>query len=68
MVPGKIIAIDGQTATVDYGTEKRTGTIVEGEYQVGDYVLIQGQIIIDKVPKDEAEQALKTYQQAVEQS
>lgn len=63
MVPGKIISLASGRAVVDYGTEKREGIIVEGDYSVGEYVLIQGGIVIQKIPKEEAEESLKLYQQ-----
>ncbi len=52
-------------ATVDYGTEQRPGKIIDGKYKVGDYALIQGQILVQKVPKKEAEEALEMYVKAM---
>ncbi len=63
MVPGKIISLSSDRAVVDYGTEKREGIIVEGVYSVGEYVLIQGGIVIQRIPEEEAEESLKLYQQ-----
>ena len=65
LVPGKIISIVDALATIDYGTEQRTGVIVEGDYAVGDYVLIQGGIILQKVPGKEAERSLNLYREAI---
>ena len=64
-VPGRIIRIDGDTATVDYGEQRREGKILEGGYAVGDYVIIQGGLIMMKVDKEEAEEALRLYQEAL---
>jgi hydrogenase maturation factor len=64
MVPGKIVSISSDSATVDYGTEKRTGKIVDGTYKVGEYVLIQGGIVIDKIPEGEAKESLRLYREA----
>ncbi|HLC65683.1 MAG TPA: HypC/HybG/HupF family hydrogenase formation chaperone [Candidatus Nanoarchaeia archaeon] len=52
-IPGKIIAVKGKTATIDYGSEKRKATIVVGDYKSGDYVIVQGKIVIEKVPKSQ---------------
>ena len=49
-IPGKIVAKKGKTVTVDYGTEKRTAVVVEGDFKVGDFVIVQGKIVVDKVP------------------
>ena len=67
-VPGKIIEIEGDAATVDYGSEKRVGKILSQEYNIGDFVIIQGGIIVLKVTKDEALRALSLYRKAVSQS
>ena len=65
LVPGRIVRIDGENATVDYGSEKRVGRIIEPGYAVGDYALIQGGFIIAKVDAAEAEASLKAYAQAI---
>jgi len=62
-VPGRIVKIKSNTATVDYELEKREGKILEKGYNVGDYVIIQGGIIVSKVEKAEAEEALKDYRE-----
>ena len=67
-VPGKIIEIKGNDATVDYGSEKRVGKILNEEYKIGDFVIIQGGIIALKVSKEEALRALSLYRKAVAQS
>ncbi len=66
-VPGKIIRITGDVAVLDYGSEQRTAKIVEGAYREGEYAIVQGGIVVLKVPEAEAEQALQLYQQAVSQ-
>lgn len=65
LVPGKIVAIEDQNAVVDYGTETRVGRLIEDGYEVGDYALIQGGIIVSKVDSAEAESALRAYADAI---
>lgn len=60
-VPGKIVKIDGDDATIDYIAEKRTGKLIEEGYKEGDYVIVQGGIVVMKVPEKEAKAALETY-------
>jgi len=60
-VPGKIVKITTDMATVDYQTEKRQGKIIDGKWKVGDYCIIQGGILVMKVPKKEAEESLKNF-------
>ena len=69
LVPGKIVKIENNEATVDYDLEKRQGLILEdnGEaFKEGDYVLIQGGVIVQKVEESEAKEALELYKKAVE--
>ena len=64
-VPGKIIEIKKDTAVVDYDLEKRKGKLLENNYSVGDFVIIQGGIVIQKIEKEEAKQALALYNQSI---
>lgn len=66
-VPGKIVKIDQDEAVIDYGAEQRTAKILEGDYQEGEYAIVQGGIVAIKIPEDEAKQALALYQEAVNQ-
>ncbi len=61
-IPGKILKIKKNIALVDYETEKRKGRIVEGEYKVGDYVIIQGGLVIEKIPEEQAKNWLEAFQ------
>ncbi|MBS3144708.1 HypC/HybG/HupF family hydrogenase formation chaperone [Candidatus Woesearchaeota archaeon] len=58
-IPGKIIKIEDDDAIVDYISEKRVGKIVEGTYKVGDYVIIQGGLVIEQIPEEQAKKWLK---------
>ena len=58
--PGKIVGIKGDSATVDYGSEKRTAKLIERKYKVGDYVVVQGKVVIEKIPTRDAVKWLET--------
>ena len=62
-IPGKIIEIENDTATVDYGSEKRKATIFEGDFSLGDYVIIQSKLVIEKIPKDQTISWLKAFKE-----
>ena len=64
MVPGKIISIDGDIATIDYEIEQRKAKIIDN-FKVGEYVIVQGGIVIQKVPEQEAKDSLALYKKAV---
>lgn len=57
-IPGKIISIENKTATVDYGSEQRQASIVVGDFAVGDFVVVQGRIVVEKVPPEQVQQWL----------
>lgn len=58
-IPGKIIEIKDDFAVIDYGSEKRKARIVYGNYSLGDFVIAQGGIVIEKVPKSQVKQWIK---------
>ncbi len=64
-VPGKIVEIKNAVATVNYEIEKRKGKVLDNSYKTGDYVIVQGGIVIQKVDKQEAIASLKLYKKSV---
>ena len=64
-VPGKIIEISGDEAVIDYDIEKRKAMLLEKTFKIGDYVIVQGKVVVQKVEKKEAIEALKLYKQTV---
>ncbi len=52
-VPGKIVGIEGDVATVDYGSERRVARIVSGEYSIGDYVIVSAKVVSEKVDEEQ---------------
>ncbi len=68
LVPGKIIKIEKDEAIVDYDIEKRKGMLLDEGYNVGDYVMIQGGIIVQKIPEKDARSALELYKKAIANS
>ncbi|MBS3106152.1 HypC/HybG/HupF family hydrogenase formation chaperone [Candidatus Woesearchaeota archaeon] len=67
LVPGKIVKIEKDLATIDYGIERRKARIVEPHFTVGEYALVQGGVLVEKVERKEAEKALWLYQRALSQ-
>lgn len=65
MIPGKIIKRKGDAVVVDYGSEQRSATLVEEGFDIGDYVIVQGGFVVQKVPEEEALESLKLYNEAV---
>ncbi len=63
-VPGRIVKIKRDIATIDYSGEKRRAKIIGGEYVVGDFVFVSAKIIVQKIPEVEALECLRALQNA----
>ena len=46
--PGKIIEINGDLVKVDYGSEVREAGILGDEFKIGDYVIVQNKVVVEK--------------------
>ena len=60
-VPGKVIKINGDTATIDYDIEKRTAKIADINPKIGNWVIVVGQFIVDIVPEKDAKFSLEHW-------
>ena len=67
-VPGKVVAIDGLNATVDFfGVRKELRLdIVDEPVQVGDYVLNHVGFAIRRIPPEEVQETLALFDQILE--
>ncbi len=61
-VPQEIIKIDGMKAAVKYKERIKEVAMLESRYEIGDYVYIQADVIIDKVPRENVEDIMKTLE------
>ena len=52
-VPGKIIEIEKDIATIDYGSETRKAKLIDLNYNVGDIVLVKAKIVVEKVSEEQ---------------
>jgi hydrogenase expression/formation protein HypC len=60
-IPGKILKIDGQKATIQYPEEQRFAMVGGEEVLVGDYVMVQMGIIIKKLSEEEAKVSAQAW-------
>jgi len=58
-IPGKIKSIKKGIFEIDYGFEKRKVNKSLAKIKIGDYVLVQNQIIVKKIPQKQALETLK---------
>ncbi len=59
--PGKIIKIKQDLAIVDYQIEQRTAKLISEDFRIGDYVIVQAGIVVERVPEEKALDALAAY-------
>ncbi|MCP3682431.1 MAG: HypC/HybG/HupF family hydrogenase formation chaperone [bacterium] len=59
--PGKVIGINGKTATVDYMGEKRKAIIQGIKVKKGDYVLVNTGLVVQKMSEKDALESLKLF-------
>ena len=69
-VPGKVLAIDGLSATVDFFGVRRELRldIVDEPVQVGDYVLNHVGFAIRRIPPEEVQETLALFDRILELS
>jgi len=60
-IPGKIIKINGQQATVQYPHESRQVLVAGIPVKLGDYVLVQMGIIIQVISSADAQASLAAW-------
>jgi hydrogenase expression/formation protein HypC len=67
-VPGKVIAVDGLTATVDFfGVRKELRLdVVDEPVQPGDYVLNHVGYAIRRIPPEEVQETLALFDQVLQ--
>ncbi|MEM4260163.1 MAG: HypC/HybG/HupF family hydrogenase formation chaperone [Candidatus Woesearchaeota archaeon] len=65
-IPGKVIKIDKNIATIDYGSEIRiASTQLHPEVKVGNYVIVSAKLIMEIVPKKDALKAIMLWRMAL---
>lgn len=61
-VPGKIISINNNIATIDYNGETReAGTALLPKVKTGDYVIVSAKMIMQVIPEQEAKKILAVW-------
>ncbi|NQU78482.1 HypC/HybG/HupF family hydrogenase formation chaperone [Candidatus Woesearchaeota archaeon] len=60
-MPGKIVKIEEDTATIEYPGATREAIIIDGDYKIGDYVFVSSKIIVMKIPEEEALKSLEVW-------
>ncbi len=69
-VPGKVLAVDGLEATVDFFGVRKTLRldIVDEPVSVGDYVLNHVGFAIRRIPPSEVEETLALFEQVLKEA
>jgi len=64
-IPGKVIKVEKEFAIVDYSGEQRKANIELVDIKPGDFVIVQAQFVVQKIPKKEAVEAIKLWQENI---
>ena len=64
-IPGKVIKINGEDATIDYGSEIRVAKLLNPEIKVGDYVVVQNKLVLQSIPEDQALKSITAWAEAL---
>ncbi|MCM8830663.1 MAG: HypC/HybG/HupF family hydrogenase formation chaperone [Candidatus Omnitrophica bacterium] len=62
-IPARLVEIKDNIGIVDYFGERKKALIDYSDVKVGDYVYVQGGILINKVSKKEAEEILEAFKE-----
>ncbi|MFV2041103.1 MAG: HypC/HybG/HupF family hydrogenase formation chaperone [Candidatus Hydrothermarchaeales archaeon] len=66
-IPGEIVELDGEHATVDFGgTRSRVNTTFIPDLKEGDYVIVHVGYAIQKMTRDEADESLRLINEVLE--
>jgi len=60
-IPGKVVEIKEDVATIDYNGEKREAKIADVSVTIGDYVIVQFGYVMAKLDKEEALKSLEEW-------
>jgi hydrogenase expression/formation protein HypC len=60
-IPGKVEKVEKGFAVIDYSGEKRKASSELVKVKPGDYVLVQAKFVVQKIPKQEALEAIKLW-------
>ena len=65
-VPGKVVAVEGQIAKVDFGGVQRETNVSLVDVKVGDYVIVHVGFALSRVDEDEAQKVFEYLKQIEE--
>ena len=68
-IPGKIVAIDGKKATIEYSVGNRIAYLDPSlPVVIGDYVIVQMMTVMQKITEEEALSSLEAWKEATDKS
>ena len=65
-VPGKIVAINGDTADIDFGGVIRHANVAMVEASVGEWAVIHAGFAIEIMDEEEAQETLKLWNEVLD--
>ena len=65
-IPGKVVAINGDNADIDFGGVIKQTNVSMVEAKVGDWVVIHAGFAIEIMDEEEAEETLKLWNEVLD--
>lgn len=65
-IPGKVIAINGDTGDIDFGGVTRQTNLSMVEAKVGDWVVIHAGFAIEVMDEEDAQETLKLWNEVLD--
>jgi len=64
-LPGKIVSIDGDTASIDFGGVVKQANITMIEPNIGDWVVVHAGFAIETMDEEEARKTLELWNEVL---
>jgi len=64
-VPGKIMKINGDKATIDFGGVNRDANVSLVDVEEGDYVIVHAGYAIQQLDEEEAKKSLEAWEEVI---
>lgn len=65
-IPGKVVAINGETGDIDFGGVTKQTNLSMVEAKVGDWVVIHAGFAIEVMDEDDAQETIKLWNEVLD--
>ena len=65
-IPGKIVAIDGDDAYIDFGGSKKTANVSMVDAEVGQWVVVHAGFAIQVMDEEDAQETIRLWNEVLD--